>query len=51
MLLQAELVNYRREEQKVFLQIDYEYVDGKTPKAAGTTFASAARQFIPYAAM
>jgi hypothetical protein len=43
MLLQAELVNYRKEEQKVFIQIDYEYVDGKSAKAAGTTFASAAR--------
>jgi hypothetical protein len=44
MLLQAEVVNYRKEEKKVFLQIDYEYVDGKAPKAAGTTFASAARK-------
>jgi hypothetical protein len=45
MLLQAELVNYRKEEQKVFLQIDVEYVDGKSPKSAATTFATATSKF------
>jgi hypothetical protein len=41
MFAQAELINYRPEAQKVWLQFDIEFVPGKAAKNAATMFASA----------
>lgn len=40
MLMQAEIVNYRSEPQKVFLQFDVEYLPGKVGSEAVTAFTS-----------
>jgi hypothetical protein len=41
MFAQAEIINYRPEPQKVYLQFDIEFVAGKAKKNAATMFASA----------
>jgi hypothetical protein len=40
LFFQAEVVNYRKEPQKLFLQFDVEHVPGKAGKDAMTTFLS-----------
>jgi hypothetical protein len=40
MLMQAEIVNYRKEPQKVFLQFDVEYLPGKVGGEAVTAFTT-----------
>jgi hypothetical protein len=39
--MQAEMINYRREEQTVYVQVDLEYVPGKVGGDAGQTVLSA----------
>lgn len=40
MLMAAELVNYRKEDVPIFIQVDYEWVPGKVGKEAVTGLSS-----------
>jgi hypothetical protein len=49
LFFQAEVVNYLKEPQKVYLQMDVEYVAGKVGRDATTSFVSTtSAQFLPF---
>jgi hypothetical protein len=47
LFFQAEVVNYNKEPQTVYIQMDTEFVDGKPEKEAMTSFISTTSMFVP----